>query len=78
MEREIKFKAPKGCVPEGKSEGDTFDAVCTFRVEQNGEVCLTMLGDCDMDYDERPKMGHKQDYNGYARSMQDMVGKEQT
>ena len=59
-------------IPEGKKAGDTFDVVCTFRVERNGSVCLTKMGDTDTDYDkgEQPEMESKPDYSEMTKSMQ--------
>jgi len=42
-------KPPKDFqIPEGKQSGDSFDIVCTFRVEQDGTLCMTKLGDSDL------------------------------
>jgi hypothetical protein len=35
-------------IPEGKKAGDEFDVVCTFRIEDDGTLCLTKLGETDM------------------------------
>lgn len=38
------FPAPAGfAIPEGKMEGDTFDAVSTFKVKEGGILCLTAV-----------------------------------
>jgi|KBSSwiStaDraftv2_1062776.scaffolds.fasta_scaffold310264_2 hypothetical protein len=43
--KRVEFKPPAGVVPEGTKAGEEWDAVCTFRVKPNGDVCLVMLGD---------------------------------
>lgn len=42
------FKPPQGVVPEGTQVGDTFDLVSTFRLEGDGNVCLTVMGETKM------------------------------
>jgi len=38
------FQAPSGfTIPEGKVDGDTFDAVATFKVKGAGVLCLTAV-----------------------------------
>ncbi len=46
--KKVSFKPPAGVVPEGTGVGDTFDLVSTFRVEQGGTVCLTVMGETKM------------------------------
>jgi len=54
--KRIEFTPPKGVVPEGTKAGEEFDAVCTFRVKPDGDVCLVMLGDEKMPgYGERDR-----------------------
>lgn len=54
--KKVSFKPPDGAVPEGTAVGDTFDLVCTFKLEGAGTVCLTKLGEHEMPgYDERPE-----------------------
>ena len=49
----IEFKPPKGVVPEDVGKGDTFDLVSTYRLKDNGEICLIQIGDHKMPgYDE--------------------------
>jgi len=64
--KQVEFQIPDGfVVPEGTETGEEFDAVCSFRVKDNGTVCLTRLGDTEMpgyreakeDARERPKYG---------------------
>lgn len=53
--KEIKFKPLPNSVPEGTQMGDSFDLVCTFRLEENGEVCLEQMGDVKAEYKEDKK-----------------------
>jgi hypothetical protein len=46
--KRVEFAPPEGSVPEGLGAGEDFDLVCTFRVKDNGEVCLVKFGDTDM------------------------------
>lgn len=46
--KRIEFRPPDGTVPEGTTEGEDFEAVCTFRVKGDGQLCLVMLGDVEM------------------------------
>jgi hypothetical protein len=48
MASKVTFKPPQGVVPEGTQVGDTFDLVSTFRLESNGNVCLTIMGETKM------------------------------
>ena len=53
MSDRVEFKPPKGVVPEDVQAGDTFDLVSTYRVKDNGEICLVQIGDTKMEgYDE--------------------------
>ncbi len=62
----VVFEMPKDfAAPEGVGTGETFDAVCTFRMEEGGQVCLTKMGDADM-YDKEDKAP---DYKGYAKNV---------
>ncbi len=70
----VTFQPPAGAVPEGVKEGDTFDLVSTFRVEQDGRVCLTQMGDVDMGYDD--KGSGKRDYSEDAKEMTQMGNSE--
>lgn len=52
----IEFKPPPGLVPEGAEEGTEFEEVATFRVKQNGHICLVMVGEHQMPgYDAKEK-----------------------
>ncbi len=46
--KKVTFKPPTGVVPEGTAVDDTFDLVSTFRLEKDGMVCLTMMGETKM------------------------------
>ena len=71
-QKKVTFPLPDGfSVPEGTEPGGEFDAVCTFRMEKDGKVCLTMMGDAKMPgYDDKSGRQVKQDYSGYAQSIQ--------
>ena len=72
----FKFTPPKGfTVPE--HEGDKFDLVCTFEVEDD-ELCLVMLGDTPMPGYENKEKDKKEEgvlkeskpsYGDFASSM---------
>jgi hypothetical protein len=47
MNKEVKFTPFQGAVPEGTKAGETFDLVTTYRLEPDGDVCVTKLGDID-------------------------------
>jgi hypothetical protein len=47
--KRVSFTPPDNSVPEGSGSGEDFDLVCTFRVCQNGEVCMTRFGDFPME-----------------------------
>lgn len=65
----VEFKAPDGVVPEGTQAGEEFDMVCSFRVKDSGQVCMTMMGDAKMPgYDEKDK---RPDYREYSKGMMD-------
>ncbi len=80
MTKKVEFKLPTGfTVPEGTMKGDTFDAVCTFQVKDNGDVCLTTVGETKMPgYDGKDK-DSKPDYSEMTQNMQnDMAQSPQT
>jgi hypothetical protein len=61
--RRIEFEAPPGTVPEGTKAGEEFDAVCTFRVKSDGQICLVMLADEKMPgYSEKDQSKGKPSY----------------
>lgn len=54
--KRVEFKPPKGfMVPEGVSNGGTFEQLCTFKMKGNGDICLIAMGDTAM-----PGYGDKQ------------------
>lgn len=80
-EEKVEFVPPKGfTVPE--HEGTDFDLVCTFRVKDNGEICLTKLGDTAMpgygakdDHEKgESKSESKPNYASYATEMAGAMG----
>jgi len=44
----VEFRPPAGSVPEGVQANEEFDMVCSFRVKDDGNVCLVMFGDEQM------------------------------
>lgn len=59
--KRVEFTPPDGVVPEGAEAGEEFDAVCTFRVKDSGDICLIQLGETKMPgYDSSPQ--YKPDY----------------
>lgn len=61
MTKRVEFRPPDGAVPEGTTAGEEFDSVCTFRVKDNGQICLVKLGDTEMPgYED--SSSYKQDY----------------
>lgn len=57
------FQPPTGA-------GEEFDLVCTFRKEPDGKLCMTKLGDYDMDYgDEEEGPERPPDYKDMAGEM---------
>jgi len=73
-EQKVSFRPPPGAVPEGTALGEDFDLVCTFRVEQGGQVCLTLMGDHKMPGTSEGAYKHepKPSYTGEAQAMQQM------
>lgn len=55
----IKFQPLPNAVPEGTKAGDTFSLVCDFKLEDNGDVCLTKMGDVDAKYESDDRTGNK-------------------
>lgn len=63
----LDFTPPQGSIPESVKPGETFDLVCTFKVNQDGKtVCLTVMGDKDME----PEKAAAPSYSGMASQMQ--------
>lgn len=62
MTKRVEFKAPDGVVPEGTMAGEEFDAVSTYRVKDNGTICLVMLGDTKMPGYDDAAASHKPEY----------------
>jgi hypothetical protein len=74
QEERVEFTPPEGVVPEGTAANETFDVVCTFRVESSGEVCLIQIGDEKLPcYDEeetnKPKTKSPLPYAEESESM---------
>lgn len=70
----VEFVPPKGFKP---PEGDKqeFDLVCTFRKQEDGFLCMTMLGDTEMPgYDEKSRSSqtekdNKPSYGEYSKDI---------
>jgi hypothetical protein len=46
----LEFDAPKDFIaPEGISEGESFEEICTLKLKANGKLCLVKLGDAPLD-----------------------------
>lgn len=45
MTKRIEFRPPPGVVPEGLTAGEEFDAVTTYRIKNDGNICAVMIGD---------------------------------
>jgi hypothetical protein len=76
-EQKVTFKPPPGAVPEGTAQGEDFDLVCTFRVEQGGRVCLTQMGEHRLPgYTGSQETAHKPapSYADEAMAMQGAMG----
>lgn len=71
-EKRVEFRPPAGFIlPEGVGRGDEFDSVCTFKVKEDGTICLTKLGNTPMPgYGKDKDSKHKQDYSGVAQELQ--------
>lgn len=68
----MEFPIPEGfALPEGVGPGKEFDVVSTFRVKDNGEICLVVLGDSKMPgYDEKSSEREtRPSYAEFAKSM---------
>jgi hypothetical protein len=75
MPERIEFKAPKGVVPDDIKPGDHFDLVSTYRLKDNGEICLIQIGDTKMpgydedEYEHETKGKNRESYQGMMDSM---------
>jgi len=68
--KKVTFKPPPGAVPEGTSEGDTFDLVSTYLLEPGGTVCLKQMGDIKMPgYGGSDATGKRPLYRDEAQAM---------
>jgi len=82
MSERVEFKAPKGVVPEDVQSGDTFDLVSTYRLKDNGEICLIQIGDTKMpgyeedNYKEDTKGKDRKSYGDVMASMHSAMGQE--
>lgn len=65
--KKVEFKPPAGfAVPEGSNEsGQEFEAMATFRVKANGQLCLVAIGDNPMPgYDTKDYTRNERDEGG--------------
>jgi hypothetical protein len=69
---QLEFQPPKEFkIPEGAEPGKPFDVVCTFEPKEGGKLCLTKIGDVDVDYDEK---GEQQEtHPGYEAESDSMM-----
>lgn len=70
--KRVEFRLPEGfSTPEGMTVGEDFDAVSTYRIKADGNVCLVMLGDTKMPgYDDKDASGgERPDYSEAAKKM---------
>lgn len=53
--KKVEFKLPAGfALPEGKTDGDDFAAMCDFEIKPDGSVCLAKIGGVSMPgYDDK-------------------------
>lgn len=71
----VRFKPPKGWMPPDGSEKDgKFDIVDTWKIEEDGQLCLIKLGDHDMKYEEHEKKENKPDYSEVSKPMMSSLG----
>lgn len=64
----IEFEPPAGFVlPESVQPGDSFSLVCDFKLKDSGKLCITQLGELDLD---EPKEDKREDYSKMTRQMQ--------
>jgi len=71
MKTRVEFRPPNSfAMPEGITPNEEFDCVCSFRRRNNGQVCMTKMGDAAMPgYDE--KESSKPSYSEYSKPMRD-------
>ena len=74
--KDIKFKPLPNSVPEGTQRGDSFDLVCTFRLEENGEVCLEQMGDVKAEYKDDKKSMVRPGMDDEIKAMQSSMMSE--
>lgn len=64
------FPIPKGyVVPEGLNEGETFEDIASFRLQKDGKICLTKIGDSSILEDGKEDKSEPDDY-GTAEGME--------
>jgi hypothetical protein len=67
----ISFKPLPNSVPEGTQVGDTFDLVCTFKLEDSGKVTVTAMGDTKVEDKDKPKF--RPDFKDDAKAIQETM-----
>lgn len=75
-QKRVEFTPPaEFALPEGVTEGEDFDAVCTFRVKGEGTVCLVQMGDAKMPgYDGKEAASEPKSKPGYGEYAKGMMG----
>lgn len=69
--KRIEFTPPAGVVPEGTKAGEDFDLVSTFRVKNDGQICLVQVGDVKLPgYSDKADKGRA----SYADEHKAMLG----
>lgn len=56
-------------MPEGMGQGEEFDAVCTFRIKNDGTVCMVQMGDAKMPGYDGKDTDSKPGYSEYSKQM---------
>jgi len=64
----IEFEPLPHAVPEGTQADDTFDIVCSFKLQKTGKVVLTQMGDVKVEDEDKPKF--RPDFKDDAKSIQ--------
>lgn len=80
MSNKVTFTAPKEyTVPEGITEGDTFDVAATMKLESGGKLCLVKVDDIPMPgYEEEADKGRKAQGSEEAGESADLASRYQS
>ncbi len=76
----VTFTAPKEyTVPEGITEGDTFDVAATMKLEESGKLCLVKIDDIPMPgYKDEAAKGEKAQGADMAGAEADLAARYQS